>query len=221
MKTYKLHFIRHGLAMGNLQGIYMGKKTDSPLAPQGLLRLLQLSQEYEYPAVQKVYTGPLLRCTQTARAIYGDKVFMQVVEDITEMDFGIFEGRSLQELKNDPAFMSFLYGGMDYVVPEGESIKQFGLRCSKGLDYIVSDMMKNHIDSAAVVTHGGVINGLLSSYGYPKLSREELMVGNGYGFTVNITPRLWQSDEAFEIMGIVPHGSSVINDYNVDYETED
>ena len=45
MKTYQIHFIRHGLTDGNLTGKYIGG-TDSPLCEKGEKDLISLSSQH-------------------------------------------------------------------------------------------------------------------------------------------------------------------------------
>ena len=49
MKTYKIHLIRHGLTDANLDGRYIGSKSDVPLSASGVdeLRLLKENTEYQ------------------------------------------------------------------------------------------------------------------------------------------------------------------------------
>jgi len=209
MKTYKIHFIRHGLTEANLQGLYMGRRTDSPLCPEGVKKLQQLDSEYLYPGVAKLYMSPMIRCQQTANVLYPDLKNKEIVDQLAEMDFGRFEGKNLDVLKNDPDFLRFVQGEPGFVIPDGESMQDFADRCTEGLERIIEDMMTNNIPTAAVVTHGGVILGLMGSFGYPKLPPKELMVDNGFGFTVNVIPRLWQTDHVLEIVGVIPHGATM------------
>lgn len=65
MITYKVHFIRHGMTQGNLEGKYIGS-TDLPVCPEGYRQLDDLKAHYEYPKVEAVYSSPMLRCRQTA-----------------------------------------------------------------------------------------------------------------------------------------------------------
>lgn len=209
MKTYKIHFIRHGLTEANLQSLYVGKQTDSPLCPQEVQQLLELDQQFTYPGVAKLYTSPMMRCVQTANVLYPDLKQKQVVEEIAEMDFGVFEGKNIDVLKNDADFARFVGGEVDFVIPGGESMIDFSKRCALGMEKIIEDMMTNNIASAAVVTHGGVIMGMMASFGLPKLTAKELLVKNGYGFSVNVIPRLWQTDRILEIVGVMPHGATM------------
>ena len=69
MVTYKLYMIRPGITEANLDGRYVGS-TDLPLCREGKEALKKLVKTREYPNVGRVYSPPLLRCTETASIIY-------------------------------------------------------------------------------------------------------------------------------------------------------
>ena len=71
MVTYKLHLVRHGMTMGNLEGRYVGRM-DIPVCADGVKELKALMEKHNYPAVQEVYTSPLIRCRQTADILFPD-----------------------------------------------------------------------------------------------------------------------------------------------------
>ena len=181
MKNYYLYLIRHGITEGNLDGKYIGQ-TDLALCPQGEKQIQQLVKEGVYPCVEKVYTSPLKRCVETAQIIYPD-IQLSKVDEIAEMDFGQFEGKTQKELENLPEYTAWLKGGPEACPPDGEKFGDFSLRCISGLDIIFRDMMKKEITRAAMVTHGGVITNLLA------------------GFEILLSTFLWQKGPAFEISG--------------------
>ncbi len=202
MKNYTLHIIKHGLTNGNEQGKYIGK-TDEPLSERGVLELEDLCEELRYPQVQIVYSSPLVRCLQTAEIIYPN-TFIKTVNDIREYDFGIFENKSMEELKNDPEFKKWAGNAMLGAPKGGENKADFDARINSGLQSIISDMMSSRITSAAVVTHGGVIMSWLAKYGIPQKEPMYWASKSGCGFTVTTSSYLWGSGGAFEIMDRIP-----------------
>ena len=62
MKSYIIHFLRHGSIDETLSGKYIGT-TDVPLSDKGKIELRKLDYEYRYPGAQAVFTSPLKRCT--------------------------------------------------------------------------------------------------------------------------------------------------------------
>lgn len=199
MKNYYLYLIRHGITEGNLDGKYIGQ-TDLALCPQGEKQIQQLVKAGVYPCVEKVYTSPLKRCVETAQIIYPD-IQLSKVDEIAEMDFGQFEGKTQKELENLPEYTEWLKGGPEACPPDGEKFGDFSLRCISGLDIIFRDMMKKEITRAAMVTHGGVITNLLAGFGLPKGHPADYMCGPGEGFEILLSTFLWQKGPAFEISG--------------------
>ncbi|MEG1152739.1 MAG: phosphoglycerate mutase family protein, partial [Oscillospiraceae bacterium] len=106
MKTYKLHFIRHGITSGNKEGRYVGQK-DVSLCPEGIEEIQKLLNEFSYPYVEKIYTSPLSRCIETAHLIYPEFENC-IVDEMKELDFGDFEGRSYKDLEGDENFKMWI-----------------------------------------------------------------------------------------------------------------
>ena len=203
MKNYHIHLLRHGLTAANAEGRYIGS-TDLPLSEAGRQELTRLKQECEYPAVQRVYTSPLKRCTETAELLYPD-LEVKKVDALREYDFGVFENRAILDLRNDPAFLNWLSQGMT-APPEGaESRETFTLRYERGFQHILREMMADGITRAAVITHAGIITGLLAAHGVPQ--RENAMewaVESGCGYTVSTSSQLWSMGEIFEVFDKLP-----------------
>ena len=160
MKNYYLYLIRHGLTQGNLDGKYIGQ-TDLALCPDGEKEIRRLADSGVYPDVERVYSSPLKRCTETAEIIYS-KIQLTKVDEIAEMDFGEFEGKRQKDIAGLPEYTEWLKGGPEACPPGGEKFGDFSLRCISGLDVIFSDKMKKELTRASVITHGGVITNLLA-----------------------------------------------------------
>ena len=203
MITYKVHFIRHGMTQGNLEGKYIGS-TDLPVCPEGYRQLDDLKAHYEYPKVEAVYSSPMLRCRQTADFLYPNAM-LTVVEDLREWNFGDFEGKTMEELKDDPDYLDWIASSMKSTPPGGESSKEFAARLQLAIGAIFRDMMDQGIPNAAIVTHGGVIMTLMSEYALPRgQNNNHWMAPNGQGFTVLMTPQMWMRDGGFEVYNYVP-----------------
>lgn len=210
MKGYRLKVIRHGRTDANFNASYIGV-TDLPLCKEGKEELFQKQEQFDYGTVQKVYTSPLLRCVQTANIFYPNS-YTEKVNEIREMNFGEFEGKSADELINVPEFKEWLKGGLDNSPPQGESLRAMIERCYEGFDYIIKDMMAEGMTNCAVVTHGGVIMNSLSCFGLPKLKPMEFSSDVGEGFELIATAQMWQRDNVFEILGKYPYSIECINE---------
>lgn len=71
-----------------------------------------------------------------------------------EMDFGTYEGKTLDELQNDESFIAWSRDSMHNAPPEGEDGVAFIRRVIHGLDDVFQDMMANELHSAALVIPG-------------------------------------------------------------------
>ncbi len=199
MKNYRIYLIRHGITQGNLDGKYIGL-TDLPLCEEGEGAIASLKALDVYPNVQKVYSSPLKRCLQTADIIYPEKLLKRI-DNISECDFGDFEGKTQAELQENEDYLEWIKGGYEACPPNGESFGHFTIRCLDGLEEIFKDMMANEIGSAAVITHSGVIMNLLAGYGLPKMRPIDFACNQGEGFEIQLSTFLWQHGPVFEIVG--------------------
>lgn len=202
MKGYRIYVIRHGRTEANEKGIYIGK-TDFSLSESGKKELVEKMDEFQYPGVERVYSSPAKRCLETADIIFEGRETI-AVHDLRELDFGEFEGKSVEELINRKDYKEWLKGGIENSPPGGESISDMIARIYSALDKIIVNMMSEEFDSAAIVTHSGIIANMLSCFGLPKYKPNEITCDPGEGFEIMVTAQMWQQAQAFEILGRAP-----------------
>lgn len=201
MRTLKIHLIRHGATDGNYRGQYIGCKTNLPLAPEGLNELRLLKNDIEYPEVERVYSSPLLRCTQTAAVLFPDTE-LKCVENLKEYDFGAFEGKTADELESNPYFKPWAAGKMT-APPDGEDNGEFIKRLCIGLNQVVLDMLNDGTERAAVIMHGGAMMMLLGACAVPQHKPVEWTADNGRGYSLLITPSLYHKSGIVEVYDII------------------
>ena len=202
MNGYKISFIRHGLTEANKKGIYIGK-TDWPLSEDGRSQLEEKAAALAYPKVERVYSSPLTRALQTAQILFPDRELV-ICDEMTEMDFGVFEGIELKDLLELDSYHKWIKGGLDNPPPNGESLRGMINRSMSGLTLIIMDMMKEQIHEAAVITHSGILMNLMSCFGLPKMKPMDFACEPGEGYMVNVSAMMWQNGGVFEILGRVP-----------------
>ena len=211
MKAYKIHLIRHAMTEENLDGKYIGQ-TDVPASEYGLRQIKDIIDEYGgYPEVDAVVSSPLKRCTETAKLIYPGKEPM-ILNGLIEYDFGEFEGKTPDELKDREDYKKFLEGGLDNPPPGGESVREVVGRCYDALSVIIGDMMEEGLTNCAVITHSGIIMNMLACFGLPKRRAIEYACGFGEGFEVMVSASMWQRSGAFEIIDTFPHSEEPFED---------
>ena len=202
MKTYKIHLIRHGMTEANDRHLYIGGRTDLPLSAEGFADLLAKKQVFEYPTGARYLTAPLSRCRQTLEVLYPGCP-AEVVEGLTECDFGEWDGKSLDVLKQDPAFTDWL-SGKSGVIPGGEAPDAFQERIANTFEAIVRDLMRKGQTEAVICTHGGVIMLIMAMYGLPRAPMNEWAADTACGFTLRITPELWMREPVAEALCAIP-----------------
>lgn len=214
MKNYRIHLLRHGKTLANEQGRFVGR-TDVPLSEDGIAQLRDLSRNYEYPGVQKVYSSPLMRCVQTAEILY--PAFEPVtIEGLREYDFGKYENKTAAELVDDTGFMEWIKNGT--AADTMESMYDFERRIKIGFESVLKDMMANKLSSAAIITHGGVIMTLLAALGLPKRNPKLWITDNGHGYTVATSAQLWQQGNLVEVFDPLPYDAmdnATVKEYNL------
>lgn len=145
-----------------------------------------------------MFTSPLKRCTETAKILYPEQNPL-VIDNLSECNFGEWEGKTADELKNDPDFKKWLAGDSSVKPPRGESNADFTRRVCKMFESIVEGLMKTGTTESVIVTHGGVIMTLLAVYGLPQAKPFEWTMDNGFGYSLRVTPVLWQRDKVCEV----------------------
>ena len=203
MKTYRIYLIRHGLIEGNIKGQYIGS-TDVPLIPEGLAMLHKMKEHYVYPEADVYFSSPMLRCRQTLAALYPDAEPI-IVPDLRECSFGIFEGKTPEELKGRDDYNDWTSKhGAELAPPHGENTNLFVTRVCTAFNSVVQYMMTEGKQDAVICTHGGVISAILATYGLPQRQMHEWDCLNGKGYCIRITPTVWMRGGMFEVLGYCP-----------------
>lgn len=202
MKSYEIHFIRHGMTAATGTGAYVGA-SNVPLSPQGIEKLKELSDTWDYPGTPLLYSSPLLRCVQSCNIIY-PALKPQMLDGLKECSFGDWEGKTAKDLANDKLFAQWLANSKDTAPPNGETGADFTRRICRTFERLVNDLMKSGKTTAVVVTHGGVIMTLLSVYGIPQEKSYKWQMDNGFGYSLRISPMLWMRDKVAEVYAQIP-----------------
>lgn len=204
MKSYTIHFIRHGTTAGNDQGRYIGS-TDLALSSKGAEHLQTLGKKHSYPTAQEYLCSPMRRCTETMSILYPDAKPI-LVPGLRECDFGDWEGKTAGEIaEEDGRFRRWIAGDGEAVTPpNGEDGSSFARRVCTAFEKIVEGLMRSGITSAAIVTHGGVIMSILSVYGLPRANSYDWMSEPGCGYSMRVIPGLWMRSRVGEVFSEIP-----------------
>ena len=128
-----------------------------------------------------------------------------ILNGLIEYDFGEFEGRTADEMKDDDAFKTWLSGEHpETPVPFGESQAAFNERVCSCFAGLIDGIIKAGVESTAVITHGGVIMSLMTAFAIPSLPMHEWMAPNGTGYTLRIDPSVWSRGQKLETFSECP-----------------
>ena len=164
---------RHAQTEGSLRNLYYGA-ADIPALPESLSELHRRAGDY--PTAQRYYTSGMLRTEQTLAAIYGNVPHTRL-PGLREMDFGDFEMKSYEELKDTPAYQAWITDVEHNPCPHGESAPQVLRRSLAAIAPVVQ-----RPEDAVCVIHGGVTAGLMMAWFGG--GRYDYSVSPGQGFQV-------------------------------------
>lgn len=203
MKTYQIHFIRHGLTKENFNGQYIGA-TDVPLSIEGIDKLKNLSNKFTYPKADKIYSSPLKRCKTTSEILYPESDVI-VFNGLAECNFGEWEGKTADQLKDSAKFKEWLSNSGTAAPEGGETLQDFSTRVLTSFERLVERIIRDGYKNTVVVTHGGVIMTIMAAFGIPRAKLYDWVVNNGCGYSVRVTPSLWSRQKVFEVYAKVPY----------------
>ena len=145
-----IYLIRHGKTEANEKHLYCGS-TDLPLSEVGKAELQGLC--YDIKNVRFITSG-MKRTNETLNILFGGVPF-DTDPRFREVDFGIFEMHSYEELKDTSEYQAWLTGDNESnVPPEGESGAQMKARVLAAFSEIQEDV--------CIITHGGVIAAIMA-----------------------------------------------------------
>ncbi|MCM1049747.1 MAG: histidine phosphatase family protein [Clostridiales bacterium] len=179
-----LILIRHGATKANEEHRYLGK-TNEPLAEKGREILKSYKAKKLYPDVDYLFSSPMRRCIDTAKIIYPSLTPI-VIPEWEEIDFGRFEYKNYEELKNDAQYQKWIdsQGVLDF--PEGERRADFMQRCKSGFIKMCNELNKAAVKDgkkdimAGMVVHGGTIMSIMSLYAGGNYFDYQVLNGRGY-----------------------------------------
>ena len=184
----EIFLIRHGKTMGNLYHRYIGT-TDEPVLEEEMEKL----KSRNWPDAEAVFESPLLRCRQTAEIICPGRP-VRMIDEFAECDFGSFENKNWQELKDNTEYQAWIDSNGTLPFPGGEDPYEFRKRCCYGFEKVVAECMHRKISRALLVVHGGTIMSIMERYVVSEKSFYDWHVKNGEGYLVIVEPSLWTSD---------------------------
>ena len=169
-----IYLIRHGKTEANEKHLYCGS-TDLPLSVAGRQALQNIRCDIKNV---RFITSGMKRTEETMRILFGETPY-KIDSRFREVDFGIFEMHSYEQLKDTPEYQTWLAGDNEAnIPPQGESGVQMKRRVLQALSEIVED--------TCVITHGGVIAAIMEEL-FPEegKNRYEWQPKPGCGYAIS------------------------------------
>ena len=107
------------------------------------------------------------------------------------MDFGVFAGRTADEMAEDADYRAWVDGNCFARCPGGESRAEFCARACAALE----DLMNNQTRQAkilVIVAHGGTLHAVMERFALPEKDYFEWTAGNGCGYSLTFDEALWR-----------------------------
>ena len=137
-----------------------GRLPGIPLNAEGREQAARLAERLRGVALDAIYSSPIQRARETADAIAtGRALAVSTAEELIELDFAAWSGRTLAELEDDARWRRFNRLRSVARASSGESMLDVQARAVA----LVERLRAEHPDGrVALVSHGDVIRGLVA-----------------------------------------------------------
>lgn len=169
----RLVLVRHGETEGNSSVRFHGR-SDVPLSARGREQMREVRRALGPLTFDLVGASPLRRAIEGAW-IVGGGVPVRLFAEFAEIDFGIFEGLTLEEIRAryPVAFEDWQADPENFEFPGGESREAFRARVGRG----VAKLLAEPLYSALLVIHKGVIREMVRQLAGQELDRDRPGLG--------------------------------------------
>jgi len=149
--------IRHGETAWNAEDRIQGHE-DIPLSDRGAAQAEAVAARFVGEPVHALYSSDLTRAVETARRI-ANVTGRSVLRDprLRERHLGVLQGMLRSDGSDAVAkvYQRYRASDPDFVVPGGESTRQFAARVLA----CINDLVRRHLgQTVVVVAHGGVLD---------------------------------------------------------------
>ena len=179
-----VYLVRHA-ACRSLGPWLAGHSPDVHLDAAGEAQAKALGRRFASTPLDAVYTSPLERARETAAWIArGRGMEPRVLEEMEEIRFGEWTGRSFEELEGRADWRRFNRFRATTRAPGGETMAEVQARALRGVERVAAAHAR-----AVVVSHGDVIKAALCGHlGLPLDLLERLEISAGSVSRLRIEP---------------------------------
>lgn len=161
MSRKRILLVRHGKTEWNGLSRFQGK-SDIPLNEEGRRQAGLLSARLEGWNPSVLFSSPLSRARETAGLLASGNSGLSPVllDELSEMSFGLWEGRSIHEIESGTpeSFLKWKASPFEFPPPGGEDFSSVEPRVRAVLEKIFS----SDGDRIIVVSHGGILRAMLA-----------------------------------------------------------
>ena len=153
--------LRHGQTPGNEKRCYLGCRTDEDLTEEAVRigRKQCTGLRASLSGSAAVCASPMKRTLVTASFLAESEEIL-VVDELKEMDFGPFEGKTYEELKDRLGYRTWIESGGEETIPGVEKKTDFIRRSMAGFRKALMRSLPQK--DLFVVCHGGTIMAVMS-----------------------------------------------------------
>ena len=179
----KVLILRHGKTEANFEKRYIGSKTDISLSPEGIKAVEAKAAFIREMAGKDIFlvSSPMKRAVQTADILFPDEE-LHTVNGLKEIDFGDFEGKNYEELKDNTDYQRWIDSNGTMPFPNGEDRTRFIERSVAEFYKILSLSGEK---TPVIICHGGNVMGIMSTL--TGKDYYDFMIGNTEGYMLSLT----------------------------------
>lgn len=205
--------LRHGLTAENERHAYIGW-SDVSLSKKGrelLGKYKDFQDNYEL-----FLCSDRKRCVETAEILFPNNS-LKKCSAFREMNFGEWERKTYDELKNNELYRKWLDDFYKVCPPGGEDFYHFTKRIDEGWRKLLTYLFTNDLRKVVIVSHGGVIRYLLSKLAPEKAEFWDWRIPHGGGYELIWTEQEGKGEIRCTLLREVtltekPHGSGIYTD---------
>ena len=155
-KIRKMHLVRHGESAWNVQRRVQGNSMKNALSERGRRQAVLLGEKLRSMEFDSVYCSNVERAVETARIALGEDVTPNYLEELREVSFGSWEGRLINEIKEDDSgkIERWFHKPTSVSIEGAEDLFSFRKRVASTFEKILQEDGEGDI---LVISHGGVI----------------------------------------------------------------
>lgn len=172
----RIFLLRHAQSVANEKGILSGRLPGIDLSAEGKRQRDLLTERLAGSKFDLVLSSPMDRCQQTLEIfLQTNQHSMLIDHGLTEVDYGIWTGKSFKSLKRNSDWQQIIKSGSKIRFKDGESVKEVQKRAMTTLNSYIKKRNKNIL----VSTHADVVKfALFHALGVSLDNLEKMSIDN-------------------------------------------